>query len=494
MIQIFIENVFSKIIGLNHIKAIDEIDDKLSYFVPGYQFSKAFKSGYYDKKTDTWITWDGKKKLLSKDMKFQSGLLPYVEEIIKKYNLTYQIIDNRKNVILGKEIILNKNYYTPRDYQIDILNACLKHKNGVVKSATGSGKSYTMAMLIGKTNIKTVIYVPGITLLYQLKETLETALGIEVGLIGDGHCEIKKITIATTWSVSQAYGKEYEPFDDEEKHKVDKLSTVDQKKIVKMVEECEMFIIDEGHHVACSSAQVIAQSSKNARYRFIFSGTPWRDDDDDILLEAVSGVQLADVSASLLIEKQVLVPPKIHFLNVPESKVKFNKNYQEVYSKYIVENDERNDMINSSIVGLYDKGRRVLVLIKRKKHGQIILDNIPSHINALYLDGDASSEEREDAKSLIKNKQIDVIISSAIFDQGIDIPELDALILGGGGKSSTRALQRIGRVIRGCQTTNKKDAIVVDFIDNAPYLLNHSKKRYKIYKTEPQFIIKLPNK
>lgn len=116
---------------------------------------------------------------------------------------------------------------------------------------------------------------------------------------------------------------------------------------------------------------------------------------------------------------------------------------------------------------------------------------MPKNLRTYYLDGDASSEERQAVKELFSMDGLDVIIASSIFDQGIDLPKLDALILAGSGKSSSRALQRIGRVIRGAE--GKTDAIVVDFIDRSPYLFEHSKRRYMIYKTEAAFQIKLPD-
>ena len=91
----------------------------------------------------------------------------------------------------------------------------------------------------------------------------------------------------------------------------------------------------------------------------------------------------------------------------------------------------------------------------------------------------------------MKNGELDLLIASKIFDQGVDIPQLDALILAGSGKSSGRALQRIGRVIR--TNPGKSNAIVVDFYDNAKYLKDHSQRRIDIYKSEPGFKIKLPN-
>ena len=90
----------------------------------------------------------------------------------------------------------------------------------------------------------------------------------------------------------------------------------------------------------------------------------------------------------------------------------------------------------------------------------------------------------------MKDGKLDVLIASKIFDQGVDIPELDALILAGSGKSSGRALQRIGRVIR--KNDGKSIAIVVDFYDNAKYLRDHSEIRRKVYETEPAFSIKFP--
>jgi len=65
------------------------------------------------------------------------------------------------------------------------------------------------------------------------------------------------------------------------------------------------------------------------------------------------------------------------------------------------------------------------------------------------------------------------------------LPELNALVLCGGGKSSIRALQRIGRVIRAFP--GKNFAAVVDFFDQARFLKKHSMIRYDIYSSEPGF-------
>lgn len=845
MITIEIENVYSKITGTLPLNIITEIDNKLSYYVNGYQYMKAFKSGFYDSKTKSWQHWDGKKHLLNNSLKFQTGLLPYVEEVLKECEVQYSVVDKRVEPSAGKPIKVNTKHFKPRQYQIDIVNAAIQNKSGMIKAATGchrrgqgilmydgtvksvedvaigdllmgpdskprkvlrlcrgvdemveikptkgksfvvnkehvltlvrtkksnscnnindnkisditvneylklsktqkhlrklfrvpvsfnkettlpiepyflglllgdgtlgssigittadkeieneinaqakkwnlnirkqtkkdnkassfyfvkqkhiknpiskqlenlqlrwktsdnkfipfqyktasfedrlqllagildtdgslghgfdfiskskqlsndvcyvarslgmaaylsecqkydqhgnggtyyrvsisgnvsvipvriqhkkaqerrqkknvlrtgfkvvdlkckeeyfgftldrdgryllddftvthnSGKSLVIAMLAGQLNVKTVVYVIGIDLLYQMQRTIEKALGIKCGIIGDGHCDIKKITVATVWTVANAFDKKYNPFDDEEKAvRNEKLSNTEKSKIVKMVNESQMFIFDEAQFLGAESLQLIAQASSNARYRFGLSGTPWRDGGDDILLEAATGKQFVDINATTLINTvdpstgyTVLVPPKIYFFQVPESEKKIDKNYLSIYNQYIVDNEVRNGMVIDSMSQLHGNGRKVLILVKMKRHGLNLLKKIPPNIRAYYLDGDAPSDEREAVKELFNTGNLDVIIASSIFDQGIDLPLLDALILAGGGKSATRTLQRIGRVIRSAPGTAKKDAIVVDFIDQEKYVFNHSKNRYKIYKTEPGFIVKLP--
>lgn len=483
MITITITNVYCQLENLTDKQIISKIDMALSYFVPGYNYIFAYKTG----------KWDGRTHLLSKNLKLQSGLLPYLEDILKKENVEYILNDMRKDPILGKEILLSSNYYTPRDYQIAAVEAVKNQKVGIIKVATGGGKSLIISMLCAALNIKSVIYVISLDLLYQMKKDIEDALNIEIGIVGNGECIIKKITIATPWTVVRSYDRDYEPFDDEEPEVKEELTPLQKIKIQKMVEAAQMFIYDECQMMGGSVSQFIAKNSKEARYRIGTSGTPWRSGDDSILLEASTGKQLIDINATSLIDRGILVRPKIHFFNVPENialEKLIQPSYHQVYETYIVENELRNEMIIDCVKKLFDNNRKILILVKRKKHGLKLLELIPKHIKSYYLNGDAGTDERQAVKDLFNIGKLNVILATSIFDQGIDLPLLDALILAGGGKSSNRALQRIGRVIR--SSPGKQDAIVVDFVDNAPFLLQHSRKRLATYKQEKGFQIKLP--
>jgi len=87
--------------------------------------------------------------------------------------------------------------------------------------------------------------------------------------------------------------------------------------------------------------------------------------------------------------------------------------------------------------------------------------------------------------------KIDCVLASKIFDIGVDIPSLSGLVIACGGKSTVKALQRVGRVIR--KYPGKKFSVIIDFVDQAHFLQEHSKIRYKIYSSEDGFDVQLPS-
>lgn len=489
MTEIVIDNVYCQVKNLPNSDIKKQLDELLSFYVQGYQFMGAYKKGWWDPKKNKWCHWDGKKHLLYGGTRFLKGLLPKVESVLKSNNVQYKIKDQRKPVKFGRKI-KTKNIET-REYQDRVHETALREKGGIVKAATGSGKSVMITRLIADTNVKTMVYVIGIDLLYQMKETFEKMLGTKVGIIGDGHADIKKINICTVWTAANALGKKYVPLDDEDKSKKETIKESSRNKIVKAIRDAQMAIYDECHMLATDTLQTINSESKAAFYKYGFSGTPWRDDGADLLIEAVCGKTIIEVTASELIHDDYLVQPVIHFIKVPEMDNLPSK-YPAIYKQYIVENETRNNLITKSANKLVDSGRKVLILVKNIRHGEILLEELEQNRVVYFVRGELDSEERNEIREDFINGKIDIIIASAVYDQGIDLPILDALILAGSGKSSGRALQRLGRVIR--RYPNKKDAIVIDFIDHAKYLLNHTSARIDIYRLESGFKIKLPKR
>ena len=481
MIKIYANNTKCQIVGTLDKKVLKILDWELSFQLAGFDFANSSGRIYSG--------WDGRVKLLDKRGHFPIGLLERAVKTLKDEGVEVDIIDNRIPC-KGTSIPLDTKF-KPRDYQIEVVDLAEKKESGIIRMCTGSGKTSVISMLAGRFNVRTIIYVIGIELLYQMKETIERVLGVKCGVIGDGICDIEPdgINICTIWTAAQAFDEKIELIDCDLTSSSKYKPGVQQKAAIQsLVTNAQLFILDECQYAASKSLQFLHKVSVNARYRFLLSGTPWREMGDDLLIEAVSGPKFYDLSATKLINEGVLVHPKIYFLNVPKIK-NLNGNYADVYNTYIVKNNTRNEMIVNAAKTLIEKGRKVLILISKVEHGEILFDMMKDQFRIDSLNGSSSTESRLNAIKKMKNGEVDLLIASKIFDQGIDIPELDALILAGSGKSSGRALQRVGRVIR--PFPGKKWANVIEFWDNAKYLEAHSNSRINIYKSEPGFKIKL---
>jgi superfamily II DNA or RNA helicase len=264
----------------------------------------------------------------------------------------------------------------------------------------------------------------------------------------------------------------------------------------------------------------VAKKAFNAYYRIGVSATPWRDGGDDLLIEAVLSKRKLEnsINASKLIDLGYLVPCTIYF--VPMKQIFPGKSYHNLYKKAIVENKER----NKAIVKIANKmcitqNKTVLILIQQVAHGEFLqqelLKLIPEESftvkvqdpksgkwqlvrvrNIEFLSGQDDAIRRKAVIEAAKEKKVKILIGSTIADEGLDISSLDCLILAGGGKSSTRAFQRIGRVLRlhtNPDGTKKERAIVFDFQDYTPTLRRHARVREKLYKTEEKWDIKYFN-
>jgi superfamily II DNA or RNA helicase len=445
---------------------------------------------------DGWITTvcygSGKCRCPNKksEMHFPTGLLSQAREFFESNNLQYEIIDCREKIDDLRPMALSE-HYSLRDYQEEAIAAAIKKQRGIIKAATGAGKTVIAGSIIAKVGaFPTCFFVTSKDLLNQAKEELEKLIidngsSVKLGVVGAGKCDIRDINIVTVQTAIRSLGAKFDKFDEDDEEDEDSENIIkdDSKRaaIKNLITSSKMIIFDECQHMAASTCQVISDYSKSARYRFGISATPWRDLDDDILIDACFGKLIYEISASTLIDKKVLVPPKIYFVG---TKNKFGGTFSDVYRRGIVENTYRNTVIKNLAEQMVADGRQTLILVRHISHGEILQDMIPGSV---FLHGSIANKSRQNAINMMKEGKHRCVIASSIFDEGVDVRPLSALILAGSGKSQTRALQRIGRVIR-CYE-GKKDAIIVDFFDDMKYMRKHSQARRKIYKTEKKFEI-----
>lgn len=471
------------------IEFLKELDKELSFFVQGAEHTKAFKG--YVGRGGKFFKWDGRKHLLSSKLEFNPGLLNRVSNIYNISKKDYKIVDNitchSKATPIDISKKLKKIKKEPYPYQIEAKDEILKHSRGIIRLATGGGKTIVAALITAELGKKTIIYVIGKDLLYQIHSLFSSLFG-KVGIIGDGKCEIRDINVASIWTISQAIGlktkRSSEEIDGEKK-----VSKTKYDDIRKLMSEARVHIHDECHLSACDTVQEIAKRVK-PEHMYGMSASPWRDDGSDLLIESILGETVVDISASYLIDRGYLVQPIIKFLPVPPPKEELPKQYQTIYKQYVVTNDQRNDMVVTGAERLVEQGYKTLVLYSSIDHGEILFEKISSKLPCILLSGKDSSNDRDDAKDKIESGEVNCIIASRIFDIGVDLPCLSGLVVASSGKSSVRALQRIGRVLR--LHPNKTQAAVIDFYDQAKFLDKHSLARRRIYKSEERFDITWP--
>lgn len=363
---------------------------------------------------------------------------------------------------------------------------------GVVQAGTGAGKTLIAAGLIELMRARTVFLVNQKELLTQTAKSFKKFLGVDIGKVGDSKCDIKPITIATIQTVAAALTMHLDP-----QALLYGIETVPKYKeklaIQQMMLDAELVFIDECHGVASDTAFTAVSGAKNAVAVVGLSASPWRDDGTEILIEAACGPVVFKKSASELIEEGWLVRPDIWVCNMPDPADKnpdrAHQDYHKMYDAWTTTDERRHSFIVNTAWGHMERGDVVLVLVKRVPHGKRLQEMIPG---SMFMEGELSTKKREAILDKIRSGEIRCLIATSLADQGLDVPRLNTLILAGGGKSSTKALQRIGRVLRpedGDRAQPHEHATIYDIVDKQPVMKRHYNTRLGMYRSEHMFRI-----
>lgn len=520
---IYIENIWSTIIDLPE-NSYTILHEELSYEVMGASFAiqnaeKQYDEMVYDiehnpmatinreqfKKCEMLKDWDGRKHLIKKKRNkdnaavFLSGLISQVFKIIvERFNVVPNIVDLRVRPEKTLDLKWNKKF-VPHDYQIKVVEDSIKKSRAIIQVATGGGKTLIVSKIIQELGVSPFIfYVLTKDLMYQAKERLEDYMqGLEVGLIGDGICEIKEInimTIQTAYKCQEEHKEskkkkeeEFVGLDDEDESLL-KEENMDHLKrraeILDLIKNAKGVYMDEAHHAAARTCQEIIGSSKDAYYIYGGTATPERTDNAELMIEGVFGRKVCDISASFLIDRGVLIAPDIFYFTLKDNKLK-SINYQQDYKNNISENQQRNDHIIEVANYMQSKNIPTLILVQRINHGKYLESKIKG---STFIEG--KSKKRQESFKDVESKKKNLIITTSLGDEGLDLKRLKCLIMGSGGKSPIKCKQRVGRVIRACPEENKKFAWVFDFNDVGRWVCDHAKERKNILKKEPKFNIK----
>lgn len=445
------------------------VDNATSYYVPGYLWMPAYQNR----------RWDGKIHIFNaKTNKFPAGLTHLIVEALKQEDST-AVVDIVDTTVYPKiagngfdlhGIEFGEGKY---DYQQFTADAMCSKPRGIIKLSTNSGKSAIFAAITKHYAVPTLFMISRLGLIYQTREVFSKYLRIpqeDIGVVGDGEFSIGKwITMATPTSL---------------KNKIHELDP----------SYWQMLLLDECHEAASdTSFDVLNQLT--APYRYGGSGTPLdRTDGADLKLISQTGPILYEVSNKLLVDRGISVPPVVEMIKIDQpiidGMVKYK--YSQVEKLGIIENRQLNQIVVDKTIEHVDNGKQVLILVDKVAHGTKLLNSLKDSIACKFLSGKESAQSRADVLQEFKEGVVRAIVATSVLDVGIDVPNIDVLILAAGGKSKIRLLQRVGRGLRSGK--DKDRLLVIDFMYvTHKYLTKHSLQRLKTYKEQECFTITVGN-
>jgi superfamily II DNA or RNA helicase len=454
------------------------VDNLTSSPINGFQFSPMFRRKM----------WDGKRHLLNK---FQGsiplGLLTKVALAVKNSGVDVSITvsdeyTDRLPVVLNTLSLVQVpdmiGTITLRDYQKDAMLAFLNPVGvlpyySIIKCGTGGGKTVISAALAKLLNVKTLFLVRGKALKDQTYDVYKMVLDKEdVGRIDSSHWEPDQFTIA---SVDTLYSR---------------LKGEDAQDVKDFLKTIDFLIVDEAH-TATSASFMAVLNCISAYVRLGLSGTPLKKDPEkDLLLEAFCGPISCDIPASKLQDEGHLAKAWLSSVIIDSPKLNA-LNYVEAKDTLIINNTARTNILANIIVERYNNNKTIMVLagnsvaLGENLHAAI-QRKISKKKDAVFVYGKTDNAIVNKALDNLRKGKIKILISTVIFDVGVDVPAISCLVVAGGGKSFVKTLQRVGRGLR-----KKVDGGMLEVIDcmdtTNHYLLSHSKKRIKYYEEEDLF-------
>lgn len=413
----------------------------VSYRPKGYQFSPSFRSR----------KWDGYYHLLNVKGQFPSGLCAEFERVCGEKNIPLKVIFNEKFDYERAELDWNGDIEL-RDYQKDSVDAFIAGHRGIIESPTRTGKTYISAKIIQKIGFRTIFLVHGVEALQQTVEDLKLCLpGIDVGVYGGGKKQVGRwVTVGLIQSFSR-------------------VKNVDE------FNKCGLMILDEVHLSAADSIYRFFLKIE-APYRLGISGTPFREDNRDLKMIALTGSILHRINQKDMWDEGFIERPKIVWLCPRAKFVNRSMIYRHHYLKGIISCKERNDLV----LRLIEKheGKQMLISVENIEHGHKVMDSIGDVYDVKFIHGGLKKKEREGIFEEFRTGILSIVVATRVFNASLTFPHLEIMVNMAGRKSTVELLQKYGRA-QG-KGPIKKEVFIYDFVDkHSDYLYKHSVSRMK---------------
>ena len=391
------------------------------------------------------------------------------DEFYEGYSERYRIIQHQREIARQEKVTsIEKFNLQPNSMQVGFITNLKKildagEKRALLISATGTGKTYASAFAMRELGFKRVLFlVHRGQLARQTQKSYEKifAASVSMGLVGDGcHDYDANYVFATVQTLNR-----------------------DEHLLQYEKDAFDCIILDEAHHVPAQTYQKIMKHF-TPRLWLGMTATPDKRDDH---VEGRNVYELFDhqiayeIRLQQAMEENLLCP--FHYFGITDlAIIGDSKEAHRDFSMLASDERVRHIIQQADYYGYSGSKVKGLIFCSSIKETEELSAKFNAQINpstgqkfrTLALNGSASEVERQEAfERLAMNEEdasvvqepLDYIFSVEILNEGIDIVEVNQVIMLRPTQSPIVFIQQLGRGLR--KATGKGYVVILDFIGN----------------------------
>ena len=399
---------------------------------------------YDEVKADYWLMYErneGRRKIDLKDIGEGDNLCDnkYVADASTE---TYAI----KTPANGLNLNIMQNEFVENMRSLRALDA----KRALLISATGTGKTYASAFAVRDLAPQRLLFI------VHREQIAKQAMKSYYRVMG------ADITMGILSGSAKGYDKQFI---------FSTMQTISKEHIYRNFapNEFDFIVIDEAHRAGAPSYQKIFNYFKPKMYLGM-TATPDRSDGYDIY--ALFDHNIAyEIRLQQALEEDMLCP--FHYFGITDLQLADNENDDEerLYNFSRLTSDERVRHITKQMDFYGYSGNRVkgLIFCSRNQEAAELSNKFNKlGYKTVHLSGVDSQEQREEAVNRLVSDDradyLDYIFTVDIFNEGVDVPEINQVVMLRPTQSPIVFIQQLGRGLR--KYKEKEYVVILDFIGN----------------------------
>ncbi|MCQ2493909.1 MAG: DEAD/DEAH box helicase [Lachnospiraceae bacterium] len=391
------------------------------------------------------------------------------DDFYENYKERYNIIKHQREIAKQEEVAsLDKYKLQPNSMQVGFITSLKKiiaagEEKALLISATGTGKTYASAFAMRELGFKRVLFlVHRAQLARQTKKSYEKVFAktVSMGLVGAGYHEFDAdYVFAMVPTLSR-------------KEHLEKYSK----------DSFDCIVLDEAHHVPADTYKVILNYFKPKLWLGMTATPDKRDDNvEGRNVYELFNYQIAyEIRLQQAMEENLLCP--FHYFGITDLDVISDEVNSNVDFKMLTSDERVKHIVNQADYYGYSGDRvKGLVFCSKIKESEELSAKFNTIVNpytgklfrTIALNGSASEAERQEAferlamdekDATVDRQPLDYIFSVEILNEGVDIVEVNQVIMLRPTQSPIVFIQQLGRGLR--KADGKEYVVILDFIGN----------------------------